>query len=65
MKKRELLEKAGWVFLTNFGSMLVFGRVEMRLLYNPFDDSVYATYSARELSLHPFSEYEFSKLLEQ
>jgi len=63
MKKREFLEKAGWVFLANFGSMLVFGRVDMRLLYNPFDDNVYATYSARDLSLHPFSELELKKLL--
>lgn len=65
MKKREELEKAGWVYLSSYAGWLIFGKVDKRLLYDPAKDNVYATYSAREFGLHPFSDYEFQKLLEE
>lgn len=63
MKTRKKLEKAGWVLLTNIGSISILGRVDKRVMYNSTDDKVYATYSTRELLFHPFSEYETKQLL--
>lgn len=48
MTTTEKLERKGWVYLTNFAQLEIFGRLDNRLLYDPRTDSIYRIYTVNK-----------------